>query len=112
MQRGELWWVELPEPFGSMPGYRRPAIIISADSFNLSNLNTILVVTITSNLRLAQAPGNVLLPKSKTGLTKDSVANVTQLVATDRALFSEKVSELPASIMRQIENGLRLAMDL
>ncbi len=112
MQRGDIWWVDLPEPIGSMPGYRRPALIVSADSYNFSALNTILVVVITSNLRLRDAPGNIFLPKNKSGLSKDSVANVTQLVAVDRSLFSEKVATLPFQIMQQVENGLRIVLDL
>ena len=79
---------------GSMPGYRRPVLIVQADNFNRSRIQTVLVVVLTSNLRLASAPGNVLLPARATGLSKDSVANVSQVITVDKSLLTEEVSQL------------------
>jgi mRNA interferase MazF len=92
--RGEIWWASLPEPQGSEPGYRRPVVIIQSDRFNRSQINTVIAVTISSNLRLAQAPGNVLLPHRVSGLAKDSVANVSQVITVDKSFLSEFVNTL------------------
>ena len=112
MQRGDVWWASLPEPFGSMPGYRRPVVIVQADSFNRSRIHTVIAVVLTSNLKLAAAPGNVLLPASSTGLPKDSVANVSQVVTVDKSLLTEYVGHLTVKTMQQIEEGLRLVLSL
>ena len=112
VQRGEIWWAELEEPRGSEPGYRRPLLIVQADAFNRSRIQTILAVVLTSNLRLVEAPGNVLVPKRASGLPKDSVANVSQVVTVDREVLSERVGKLAGSVMRAVENGLRLVLDL
>ena len=112
MQRGEVWWATLPDPIGSTPGYRRPVIIVQADSFNRSCINTVIAVVLTSNLRLATAPGNVELTSRTTGLPKDSVANVSQVITLDKFLLTERVGRLPASKMRQIDEGLRLVLHL
>ena len=112
MQRGSIWWATLPEPVGSEPGYQRPIVIIQADRFNQSRLRTVLGVALTTNLDFAKAPGNILLPKSATSLSKDSVAIVTQLVTVDKSLLIEKVSELQWKYIQQIEEGLRLVLDL
>ena len=84
MQRGEIWWASLPEPVGSEPGYRRPVLIVQSDDFNRSRISTIIAVVITSNTRLAQAPGNVLLTKKLSGLLRDSVANISQIITVDK----------------------------
>ena len=84
MTRGEIWWVDLGIPFGSEPGYKRPVLIIQDNSFNESNINTIIVVPLTTNLNIATAPGNVLLSRKDTNLSKDSVVNVSQIVTLDR----------------------------
>ncbi len=73
MQRGEIWWANLPDPIGSGPGYRRPVLIVQADSFNRSRIKTVIVAVITKNTALAAAPGNVLLPAAASGLPLDSV---------------------------------------
>jgi mRNA interferase MazF len=112
MQRGSIWWASLPDPVGSMPGYRRPVLIIQADSFNQSRINTIIVVALTSNLKLARGPGNVLLTARVTGLPTDSVANVSQVVTVDRGLLTDYVGELPTTQMKQVEAGLRLVLSL
>ena len=112
IQRGDIWWASLPDPVGAMPGYRRPVIIIQADSFNQSRIRTVLAAVLTSNLRLAEAPGNVLLLAKKTGLAKDSVANISQVVTVDKSMLTEKVGELSLPLIRQIEAGLRLILSL
>ena len=112
IQRGEIWWADLDEPRGSAPGFRRPLIVVQADSFNQSRIQTVISVVLTSNLRLLDAPGNVLIPKSASGLSKDSVANVSQIVTLDRDALSERARQLPAHLMTSIERGLRLVLDL
>jgi mRNA interferase MazF len=110
--RGEIWWATLPEPSGSMPGFRRPVVIISSNGFNRSNIKTILAVILTSNLSLASSRGNVLLPAKKTGLPKDSVANVTQIITIDKAILTDRVGYLSSDLMQKLDQGLRLAMAL
>ena len=93
MKRGEIWWASLPEPVGSEPGFRRPVLVIQSDDFNRSRIATVIALVITSNLKLAMAPGNVLLPSNATGLSKDSVANVSQVITIDKSFFTEKVGK-------------------
>ena len=112
IQRGDVWWASLPEPAGSEPGYRRPLVIVQSDDFNRSDIRTVLAVVLTTNLRLADAPGNLLLSKRETGLPKDSVANVSQLFTTDKYFLTEKVGSLSSMAMSRIEEGLRLILDL
>jgi mRNA interferase MazF len=112
VNRGQIWWAELPEPKASEPGYRRPVIIVQTDAFNKSRISTIVVVVITSNLRLADAPGNVLLSRSSTGLDRDSVANVSQILTLDKQFLSEQAGQLDALTMQQIEEGLELILGL
>ena len=110
MLRGEIWWAALPRPAGLEPGYRRPVIVIQSNDFNRSRIDTVVVVVITSNTRLAQAPGNVFLPRSMTGLPKDSVANVSQVTTIDKSLLTERVGVLTPDLLEQVEGGLRLVM--
>lgn len=112
VQRGEIWWAELEEPRGSEPGYRRPLLIVQADAFNRSRIQTVLAVVLMSNLLLLDAPGNVLVPKRASGLPRDSVANVSQLVTVDRDVLSARAGKLGSSVMSAVENGLRLVLDL
>lgn len=112
MHRGEIWWASLPEPVGSEPGYRRPLLVVQADSFNRSRIQTVVSVVLTTNLSLAEAPGNVALPKEATGLPRDSVANVSQVVTADRAFLTEKISVLPAALLADVEAGLLVVLDL
>ena len=112
MNRGEIWWAELPDPVGSSPGYRRPVLVIQSDAFNRSHINTIIVLAITTNLKLADAPGNVFVSKRQSGLPKDSVINVSQVLTIDKTFLSEYVATLPARIVRQIEEGMRLVLAL
>jgi len=112
VRRGELWWANLPVPFGSEPGYRRPVLIIQAESFNRSRIRTVLVAVVTRNLALAAAPGNVLLPAECSGLPKDSVLNVSQILTLDRARLQERISKLSGPWMTNVDSGLRLVMSL
>ncbi len=112
IHRGEIWWASLPEPVGSEPGSRRPLVIIQSDVFNRSRIATVLAVALTTNVRLADAPGNVLLYRDETGLPRDSVANVSQVVTADKRFLTERISELPPRLLAAIENGLRLALGL
>ncbi|MCT8335918.1 type II toxin-antitoxin system PemK/MazF family toxin [Leptospira sp. 85282-16] len=112
MTRGEIWWVDLGIPFGSEPGYKRPVLIIQDNAFNESNINTIIVVPLTTNLNLATAPGNVLLSKKDTNLSKDSVVNVSQIVTLDRERFINKASELKTKKIEKIEEGIKLVLSL
>ena len=108
--RGEVWWVDLAEPIGSSPGYRRPAVVVSSERFNRSRLATVIVATVTSNLRLATAPGNVLLPADL--LPKPSVVNVTPLLAVDRSLLDAQLAVVPSVEVREIDRGLALVLGL
>ena len=112
MGRGEIWWADLPEPRGSEPGYRRPVLIIQADAFNRSGIRTVIVAAITSNLRLAEAPGNVLLPPRLSGLPRDSVVNISQIFALDRSFLTEEVGRLPGKLLANVDAGLRLVLAL
>ncbi len=95
MQRGEIWWADLPEPRRSEPEYRRPVLIVQADSFNRSRIQTAIVAAISSNVELAEAPGNVLLPARSAGLPRNSVVNVAQLLTLDRSFLTEHAGTLP-----------------
>ena len=110
IQQGEIWWAELPEPRGSEPGFRRPVVVVQGEAFNRSRINTILCVTISSNLRLADAPGNVLLPVNQSNLPKESVANVSQVITLDRTFLTERVGSLPPGLLRAILDGILLAL--
>lgn len=112
MKRGELYWANLGNPDGHEPGYRRPVIVVQSDLFNGSSIPTVLVVPLTGNLRLAKAPGNVKLDKKETGLPKDSVANVSQVVSINRSRLDQMISELDPGVMFMIDNGIRLAFDV
>ena len=112
VERGEVWWADLDEPTGSEPCYRRPVLIVQADAFNRSRLQTTIAVVLTSNLRLIEAPGNVLVPKTASGLPKDSVANVSQVITLDRDFLAERTGKLPARLRAAIDAGLKLVLDL
>jgi mRNA interferase MazF len=108
--QGEVWWADLGEPTGSEPGFRRPVVVVQGDAFNRSSLRTIVCVSLTSNLRWAEAPGNVLLPARVTGLSKDSVANVSQLVTVDRDALTERVGTLSASNLELVLAGIEVVL--
>ena len=112
MKRGEIWWASLPDPAGSGPGFRRPVVLVQSNPFNASRLATVVVAVVTSNLALADAPGNVRLPKADSGLAKPSVVNVSQLLTLDRNLLAARVRALPATAMQRVDEGLRLVLGL
>jgi mRNA interferase MazF len=112
VQRGDIWWADLGEPEGSEPGFRRPVLIVQSDAFNRSRLRTTLALALTSNLRLLDAPGNVLLPANASGLPRDSVANVSQIVTLDRDFLTERVGHIPSELLRDVNAGLRLVLAL
>lgn len=112
MRRGEIWWAALPEPVGSGPGMKRPVLVIQANPFNESRIATVIVAIITSNLALAEAPGNVRLAKTDSGLPKPSVVNVSQVLTIDQTLLTERLRVLPSQVMERVNLGLRLSLGL
>ena len=112
MRRSEIWWAELPAPVGAEPGFRRPLLILQADDFNRSSLQTVIGIALTTNLRLANAPGNVLLPASESGLPKNSVINVTQILTVGKGLLISRAGNLNDRTMLLVEDGLRLVLGL
>jgi mRNA interferase MazF len=102
----------LDEPGGSEPGFRRPVLIVQDDAFNRSRLRTVIAVVLTSNLRLVEAPGNVLIPARSAGLPKDSVANVSQVITVDRDFLSKPAGRIRGQLLKDVENGLRLVLGL
>ena len=112
MRRGELWWASLPEPAGSGPGFRRPLLIISSDSFNASRISTVVAAVVTSNLRLAEAPGNVRIPTRGTGLSRPSVVNVSQVLTVDKSFLTGRIGRVAQSQLAEIDDGLRLVFSL
>jgi mRNA interferase MazF len=112
MTRGEIWWAQFGVPFGSEAGYKRPVLIVQDDSFNESRIRTIVVVPLTTNLRLAEAPGNVSIKKAESKLTDDSVIMVAQLYALDKDRFIEKISKVNKETMEKVENGMILVLGI
>jgi len=112
MDRGDIRWALLPDPVASEPGYRRPVVIIQSNTFNRSRIRTVVAAVVTSNLRLAEAPGNVFLPASVSGLPKDSVVNVSQIITVDREFLKEPCGRVSARVMKAIDEGLRLVLSL
>ncbi len=112
MHRGDIWWADLPDPTGSGPGYRRPVLLIQDDAFTASRIATIVVVVVSSNLHLTSAPGNVLLAATESGLPKDSVINVSQIVTLDKQILDAYVGHLSVRTMADVERGVRLVLDL
>lgn len=112
MKRGEIWWAELSIPTGSGPGYKRPVLIIQANPFNASRIGTVIVAVITSNLALAEAPGNIRIAKSDSGLPQASVVNVSQLITLDRMVLTGKVKMLAGAAMDKVDTGLKLVLGL
>jgi mRNA interferase MazF len=112
MIRGEIWWAKLPSPRGSEPGKKRPVLVIQADSFNRSAINTVICAVITSNTNLATSPGNILLEKADSGLDKTSVINFSQIITIDKSYFTEIVSMLSKQIIFKINNSLKIIFDI
>ena len=112
VERGQVWWADLGEPAGSEPGFRRPVLVVQSDAFNRSRLRTVLAVVLTSNVRLLDAPGNVLIPAKAAGLPKDSVANVSQVITIDRDFLSEPAGRVRGALLNDVDHGLRLVLGL
>lgn len=108
--QGEVWWADLSEPTGSGPGYRRPVVVVQSDSLNRSRIATVVCVPLTSNTIWAEAPGNVLLPSKMTGLPKDSVANVSLIVALDKGQLSERVGKVPGRQLDLVLAGIDVVL--
>ena len=112
MTRGEIWWVDFGMPFGSEPGFHRPAMIIQDDTFNRSKINTIVILPITTNLLLENAPGNVFLESKMSGLKKDSVVVVSQITVIDKKRMIKKESKLNSIYVDEIEEGVALVLGM
>ena len=108
--QGEVWWAGLPDPRGSGPGFRRPIVVVQGDAINRSRIGTVICVSLTSNLRWADAPGNVRLGTAHTGLPKDSVANVSAIVTVDKSMLSERVGRLPAAKLNLVLAGIDILL--
>jgi len=108
--QADVWWADLGEPSGSEPGYRRPVVVVQCDAFNRSRIASVVCVPLTSNLRWSRAPGNVFLAAAATGLPKDSVANVSQLVALDRGTLVERVARLPDREFELVLGGIDVVL--
>lgn len=110
ISQGEVWWADLPEPSGSEPGFRRPVVVVQGEAFNRSQIATVVCVPLTSNLRWAEAPGNVLLASTVTGLPKDSVANVSQLVTLDKSSLTDRVGKLSKAKLELVLFGIDVVL--
>jgi mRNA interferase MazF len=108
--QGEIWWADLGDPIGSAPGYRRPVLVVQCDAFNRSRIGTIVCVPLTGNLRLAEAPGNVHLTTSETGLDRESVANVSQVLAADRSQLTERIGKVTRRKLELVFAGIDVVL--
>ncbi len=106
VSQGEIWWADLPAPAGSGPGFRRPVVVVQGDAVNRSRVASVVCVPLTSNLKWALAPGNVHLPTRLTGLSKESVANVSQIVSVDKDLLTARVGKLSRSKLELVLSGI------
>ena len=110
VMQAEVWWADLGEPIGSAPGFRRPVLVVQGDSLNQSRVATVICVPLTSNLKWGEAPGNVLLKAKSTGLAKDSVANVSQIVAVDRSILTERAGRIRKAQLELVFAGIDLVL--
>ena len=108
--QGEIWWAELGQPRGSAPAFRRPVVVVQSDSLNRGKLATVICIPLTSNVKWALMPGNVHLPARVTGLAKNSVANVSQIVTLDKSLLTKRAGRLPAAKMELIFSGIDVVL--
>ena len=108
--QGEIWWAGLPAPTGSGPGFRRPVVVVQGDALNRSRISTVVCVPLTSNLNWAAAPGNVSLPARFTGLPKDSVANLSQIVSVDGVLLTERLGKVPRAKLELLFSGINVVL--
>jgi len=112
MKKGEIWWASLEEPRGSEPGFRRPVVIVSSNEFNKSKIHSVIVAAITSNTRLAEAPGNFTLTKKSSGLTRESVVNISQILTLDKSFLNKKSGTLNTKQAQLLNYGLQLALNI
>ena len=110
ISQGDIWWADLPGPTGSGPGFRRPVVVVQGDSLNRSRIATVVCVPLTSNVKWANAPGNVMLSSRLTGLTKDSVANVSQVVSLDKVLLTDRTGRLPRAQLGLVLSGIDVVL--
>ena len=108
--QGEVWWTDIGEPRGSEPGFRRPVIVVQGDAFNRSRIETVVCIPLTTTLKWADAPGNTLLSQRDTGLSKPSVANVSQIVTLDRSILSERVGKLSPRTLLLVLQGIDVVL--
>jgi mRNA interferase MazF len=108
--QGEVWWADLGEPVGSEPGFERPVVIVQGEEFNRSRIATVVCVPLTSNLKWAEAPGNSVFSPRETGLSKPSVANVSQIVALDRAVLRDRAGKLSRQRLSLILDGIDVVL--
>jgi mRNA interferase MazF len=108
--QGDVCWADLPQPAGSGPGFRRPVVVVQGDALNRSRIATVVCVPLTSNLKWADAPGNVLLPARSTGLSKNSVANVSQIVTVDRVVLTERVGRVSSKHLALLFAGIDIVL--
>ena len=110
ISQGEVWWADLPDPAGSGPGLRRPVVVVQGEALNRSRIATVICVPLTSNMKWADAPGNVSIPAKIAGLPSDSVANVSQLVSVDKELLTRRVGKLPRNTLYMLLAGIDLVL--
>ena len=111
ISQGEVWWADLPPPTGSGPGFRRPVVVVQGDPVNRSRIATVICVPLTSNVHWADAPGNAALAARVTGLPKDSVANVSQIISLDKKLLTERVGRIPRAKLELLLAGIDIMLD-
>ena len=112
IRRGQIWWVDFAEARGSEPGYRHPVLVLQRDEVNASRISTVVVCVLTSNVALAKAPGNTLLPRRTTGLRRDSVANASQIATVNKSDLDEMIGTLPRSLLDAVDQALRWFLHL
>jgi len=110
ISQGDIWWADLPQPTGSGPGFRRPVVVVQGDSLNRSRIATVVCIPLTSNVKWANAPGNVMLSPRLTGLSKDSVVNVSQIVSLDKALLTDRAGRLPRTQLALVLSGIDVVL--
>ena len=108
IRQGDVFWIDLRQPSGSVPGFRRPFLVIQNDSFNASRIRTVVVSALTTNLARAEAPGNVFIKRGEAGLQEDSVVNISQIATVDKSQLTNRIGRLPASRFKQVLDGLNL----
>jgi mRNA interferase MazF len=111
INQGDIFWIDLDEPSGSEPGYRHPHVVVQNNVFNRSRINTVVVCALTSNLKRAAAPGNVVLEPKEANLPKQSVVNISQIFTVDKSQLGEKIGTLSSRRVREILDGIRLLLE-